>query len=66
VYRAEAGLHEIKRVERFPVETKDWDERELDRITRRIWIIFVAYIQTALQSRRTCHSGTRRRNDNGT
>ena len=27
VYCAEAGLHEIKRVERFPVETKDWDER---------------------------------------
>jgi hypothetical protein len=27
VYRAEAGLHEIKRVERFPVETKDWDEK---------------------------------------
>jgi hypothetical protein len=27
VYRAEAGLREIKRVERFPVETKDWDEK---------------------------------------
>lgn len=27
VYRAEAGLHEIRRVERFPVETKDWDEK---------------------------------------
>ena len=27
VYRAEAGLHEIKRVEGFPVETKDWDEQ---------------------------------------
>jgi len=27
VYRAEAGLHEIKRVERFQVETKEWDEK---------------------------------------
>jgi hypothetical protein len=27
VYRAEARLHEIKRVERFPVETKDSDEK---------------------------------------
>jgi hypothetical protein len=24
VYHAEARLHEIRRVERFPVETKDW------------------------------------------
>lgn len=27
VYRAEAGLHEVKTVERSPVETKDWDEK---------------------------------------
>jgi hypothetical protein len=26
VYRAEAGIHEIKRVESSPVEAKDWDE----------------------------------------
>jgi hypothetical protein len=66
MYRAEAGLHEVKTVERSPVETKDWDEKRASRITRRIWIIFVTYIQTALQRRRTCYSGTKRRNDNGT
>ena len=66
VYRAEAGLHEIKRIERFPVETKDWDEKRARSDYKKDMDYFRDLHQTALQSRRTCHSGTRRRNDNGT